>query len=430
MFLYDFKMPELSVIAYNTLRKNLHAYKKPPKFYSIYFDDLNKSNRCNPLDPDSLKDISDASEASRTILLGLNKEWLRRQGDFFVESSINFLTAILWFLKSYDHGRFCTLPHAIELMQAPYDELFSVLQTVEEAQILVNPFLNAYLNNAASQLEGQIASAKIGMARLSSPQLYWVMSGNDFGLDINNPDDPKIVCMGNSPQKQQIYGAVLSLYISRAVKIANQRGKEKSSFIFDEFATIVFSGMDHVIGTARSNRLAVTLSVNDYSQLKRDYGNEQAEVILNTVGNIISGQVTGDSAKQLSERFGRIMQARQSKSINSNDISISHSNQLESAIPASRISQLSSGEFVGIVADNPDQRIEQKMFHGEIVTDFDKIKREELEYDALPIVGETTQQEVHKNYLNIKRQARGIIEDVLEDVRNDPAKAHLLIVKE
>src|SRR5450432_2950603 len=196
------------------------------------------------------------------------------------------------------------------------------------------------------QLEGQIASAKIAMARLSSPQLYYVLSANDFSLDINNPDEPKILCVGNNPQKIQIYGAVLSLYVNRLVKLVNQKGKLKSSLIFDEFPTIYLNNIDSLIATARSNKVATCLGIQDFSQLKKYYGKDQADVIMNITGNIISGQVTGETAKQLSERFGKIMQDRTSFSINRMDISVSHSKQLDSAIPPSKISSLSSGEFV------------------------------------------------------------------------------------
>lgn len=180
-----------------------------------------------------MDDITDATESSRTILLGLNKQWLKKQGDFFVESPINFLTALIWYLRKYQDGKYCTLPHVIELMQVDYNMLFPILDMEEEIKVLVNPFISAFRNKAMEQLEGQIASAKIGLARLSSPQLYWVLSGNDFTLDINNPEDPKIVCMGNNPQKLQTYGAVLSLYVNRLLKIINQKNRLKSSLIFD-----------------------------------------------------------------------------------------------------------------------------------------------------------------------------------------------------
>ena len=238
MFVYDFKFDDLSKIAYNTWLKNRHRYVKAPRFFVINFDDLSRSHRCNPLEPSAMTDITDAAESARTILMGLNREWIKRQGDFFVESPINFLTAVIWYLKKYRDGEFCTLPHVIELMQVDYDNLFTLLRTEKEIEVLINPFVNAYLNDVMEQLEGQIASAKVAMARLSSPQLYYVLSGNDFNLDINNPDDPKIVCMGNNPQKIQIYGAVLSLYVTRLVKQVNKEGKLKSSLVFDEFPTI------------------------------------------------------------------------------------------------------------------------------------------------------------------------------------------------
>src|SRR5690606_16417377 len=193
MFIYDFKYDDLSRIAYNTLLKYASKYPIRPKFYVINFEDLSCSHRCNPLDPATMEDITDATESSRTIMLGLNRDWIKKQGDFFVESPINFVTAIIWFLRKYEEGKYCTLPHVIELMQLDYLHLFKLLKTETEIDVLINPFESAFRNEAMEQLEGQIASAKIGMARLSSPQLYYVLSGNDFKLDINNPKEPKIV---------------------------------------------------------------------------------------------------------------------------------------------------------------------------------------------------------------------------------------------
>ena len=367
LFVYDFKYDDLSKSAYNWLLANKSAYKNPPSFYGINFDDLSRSHRCNPLDPMAMFDITDATESARTILLGLNRQWQTKQGDFFVESPINFVTAIIWFLRRYENGKYCTLPHAIELMQAEYDDLLPVLNTIPEIEVLVNPFITAFRNNAMDQLEGQVASAKIGMARLASPQLYWVLSGNDFTLDINNPDNPKIVCIGNNPEKQGIYGAVISLYVSRLVKIVNKKDRQKCGLIFDEFPTLFFNNMDSLIATARSNKVATVLGMQDFSQLRKDYGKEQADVIVNICGNIISGQVMGDTARLLSDRFGKIMQDRQSFSDNGTGSSISQSKQLDTAIPASKISALSSGEFVGMVADDPMEKIKLKMFHSQII---------------------------------------------------------------
>lgn len=428
LFVYDFKYDDLTKITYQALQQNKKRYTTEPKFFVINFDDLSKSHRCNPLDPATMFDITDAAESSRTIMMGLNREWIRRQGDFFVESPINFLTAIIWFLRKYQNGTYCTLPHVIELMQVEYDKLFTVLRTEPEIEALINPFVTAFINDVMEQLEGQIAAAKIAMARLASPQLYYVLSGNDFTLDINNAKDPKIVCMGNNPQKQQVYGAVLSLYITRLIKVVNKKGGIPSSLIFDEFPTIYFQGMDSLIATARSNKVATTVAVQDYSQLKKDYGREQAEVIMNIVGNIISGQVTGETAKQLSERFGKIMQDRSSLSINSNDTSISQSKQLEAAIPPSTIAALSSGDFVGMVADNPDCKIELKAFHAEIMNDHNYLQYANIT-SILPLIRQLNTAMVNNNYVRIKMEVQQIIETEVERILNTPGLEHTVIKK-
>lgn len=267
------------------------------------------------------------------------------------------------------------------------------------------------------QVEGQVASAKIGMTRLSSPQLYYVLSGNDFTLDLNNPEAPKIVCMGNNPAKQQIYGAVLSLYISRLIKLVNKKGQQKCSLIFDEFPTIYFNSIDSWIATARSNKVATLLAVQDFSQLKKDYGKDQAEVIMNIVGNVISGQVTGETAKQLSDRFGKIMQDRESVSINRTDTSISKSKQLDAAVPPSRIASLSSGEFVGTVADNPDCKIELKTFHSQIQNDVQLLKAEEVNYKEIPAIRKLTEEQIQDNYLQINLDVQLVIQQEMENLR-------------
>jgi type IV secretory pathway TraG/TraD family ATPase VirD4 len=429
LFIYDFKFDDLSVIAYNHFLKNQHRYCIPPQFYMINFEDLNRTHRCNPLDKENMLDITDAAEAARTILMGLNREWIKRQGDFFVESPINFLTAVIWYLRKYQDGQFCTLPHVIELMQVEYDKLFTLLRSEKEIEVLVNPFITAFENDVMEQLEGQIAAGKVAMARLSSPQLYYVLSSNDFTLDINNPEAPKIVCMGNNPQKQQIYGAVLSLYISRLIKMVNKKGKLKSSLVFDEFPTIYINNMDNLIATARNNKVATTIGIQDFSQLKKDYGRDQADVILNIAGNIISGQVTGETARHLSDRFGRIQQQKASYSINRNDTSISHSTQLDAAIPQSKIASLSSGEFVGLVADDPDTVIELKVFHAKIINNHSSLRKEQHQYRPLPTIRNVTNQVIQRNYLQVKEDIQSLIEHEMNRLLNDPILQSLAVKK-
>jgi uncharacterized membrane protein YgdD (TMEM256/DUF423 family) len=430
MFVYDFKFDDLSVIVYNHFLKNKNKYKVAPTFYIIDFDDLSRANRCNPLDPATMYDITDAAESARTVMLAINKEWIKRQGDFFVESPINFLTAIIWFLRKYQDGEFCTLPHVIELMQMDYYDLFSILRTEKEIEVLINPFITALENDVMEQLEGQTGTAKIALAKLSSPNLYYLLSGNEFTLDINDPLAPKIICAGNNPQKQSVYGPVLSLYITRLIKLVNKKGKQKCSLIFDEFPTIYLNHMDSLIATARSNKVATTLALQDFSQLKKDYGRDNAEVIMNITGNVVSGQVMGETAKQLSERIGKIMQDKESFSINSSDISISRSRQLESAVPPSKIAGLSSGEFVGMVADDPEMKIELKAFHAEIINDHEELQREKQLYKPLPIFRNIDRSSVEKNYLQIKQEAQDIIHAEVDRILHDPLLKQSVLKRE
>lgn len=434
MYIYDFKFPDLSTIAYNHMMNHQNGYKVKPQFYVINFDDPRRSHRCNPIHPDFMSDISDAYESAYTIMLNLNKTWVQKQGDFFVESPIILFAAIIWYLRIYKNGKFCTFPHAIELLNRRYEDVFPILTSYPELENYLSPFMDAWQGGAMEQLAGQIASAKIPLSRMISPQLYWVMSASEFTLDINNPEEPKILCVGNNPDRQNIYGAALGLYNSRIVKLINKKGQLKSSVIIDELPTIYFKGLDNLIATARSNKVAVCLGFQDFSQLVRDYGDKEAKVVINTVGNIFSGQVVGETAKTLSERFGKVLQKRQSISINRQDVSTSINTQMDSLIPPSKISGLTQGMFVGSVSDNFTERIEQKIFHAEIVVDTDKVKREESHYQPIPIINDfkdadgndCMKQAILDNYNQIKEDVKLIVKDELERIAGDESLKHLI----
>ena len=427
-YIYDYKFDDLSVIAYNELLKNIDKYKVKPSFYVINFDDPRRSHRCNPINPKFMVDISDAYESAYTIMLNLNKTWIQKQGDFFVESPIILLAAIIWYLRIYKDGKYCTFPHTIEFLNKPYADIFTILTSYPSLENYLSPFMDAWKGGAQDQLQGQIASAKIPLSRMISPQLYWVMTGDDFTLDLNNPKEPKILCVGNNPDRQNIYSAALGLYNSRIVKLVNKKGQLKSSIIIDELPTIYFRGIDNLIATARSNKVAVCLGFQDYSQLARDYGDKEAKVIQNTVGNIFSGQVVGETAKNLSERFGKILQQRQSVSINRQDTSTSINTQLDFLIPASKISNLSQGTFVGSVADNFGEEIDQKIFHSRIIVDSVKVNAEMKAYKKIPIVNEfkdengndIMQEQIERNYSRIKEEVEQIVQDEMERIKNDP----------
>lgn len=453
MYVYDYKFPDLSTVAYNYLRRYQEEYKVKPRFYVINFDDPRRSHRCNPLTPDLMTDILDAQEAARIILLNLNRSWIQKQGDFFVESPINFLTAIIWFLRIHAEpvldesgnpvldaagnpavrrGRYCTFPHVIEFANRPYEEIFPILLAYREIENLTTPFASALRKGALEQLEGQIASARIPLARLASPALYWVMTGDDFTLDINDPAAPKVLCVGNNPDRQEVYGAALGLYNARLVKLVNRKGRLKSSLIIDELPTIYFRGLDNLIATARSNKVSTLLSLQDFSQMKRDYGEKEATVILNTVGNLFSGQVVGDTAKALSSRFGKIVQRRQSMTFTERDTTTSLSTQLDALIPESKISTLSQGRFVGAVADNFGEVLRQKFFNAQVVIPPD-VRAQEGAFEAIPplpglagISAEALVNLLEANAVAVKDDVRRVVASELDRIRRSPELRHLL----
>jgi hypothetical protein len=425
-FVFDFKFPELSTLAYNYYLKNKSKYPVTPAFYCVNF--TNPIHRINPLFPALMNDLVDAIEASKTMLLAINKTWVNRQGEFFVESPINLLAATIWFLRKYLDGKYCTLPHAIELLQLRLEILFSVLNSEPEIQTLIDPFIQSFLADNMETIDSQMASVKIPLGRLSSPLLYYILSGNDFTLDINNPQQPKIFCLGNDPVKADALAPIISLVVDRMNKIINQPGKHKCLTIYDEFARLRATSVLNVIGQGRSNDIICVIALQDYSQLKQVYSREEGEVIFNMCGNIACGQVSGETAKLMSERFPRIMQDRQSFSINRNDTSISKSKQLEASIPSSTISALSSGEFVGIVADNPDQPIDLKAYHSKIQNNHEALRKEKESFQPLP-EEPIDSSKIKDTYLQIKEDVRQIADVVIEELLNDPAREYLVIRK-
>lgn len=417
MFIHDFKFPDLTRVAYNHYLLQRRFYKAPPTFHILNFEDIQE--RCNPLLPDSLHSITDAASASRAILLGLNQEWIERQGDFWIESSVNFVTALIWFLRVYENGKYCTLPHVIELAQTPLDKLLSILQAEPSLEVLVMPFVRAYEEDAGKQLIGQISGAAISLGTLASEKLYYVLSGNDFSMQINDPKNPKIVCIANNPRVSNVYSAVISLYLNTLQNLLVEQQEQPCEILLEEFANISWQGADKFLSICRSFLVQVTLIIQDASQLILHYGKRQADVILSLPGNIISGQVTGDSAKMLSDRFGKILQDKESTTINSKETSVNRSKQLDYAIPQATIASLSAGEVVGVVADNPGQRIPQKMFHAEILHDFKALAKEEENYVPLPKT-KVDEKAVCETFLHIKTEVKNLVRDEIDRIINTP----------
>jgi hypothetical protein len=401
MYLYDYQFPELTELAYNHLRLYPGGYKSgvQPKFYTINFDDLRKSHRCNPIDPTFMTSIAEAFECACTIMLNLNKTWIQKQGDFFVESPIILLAAIIWYLKIYDSGKYCTFPHAIELLSKEYTDIFAMLTSYPELERYLSPFMSAWRGEAHDQLQEQVEAIKSSLSRIASKQLYWVMGGNDFTLDINNPEHPKILCVGNKPNGQTDYSAALGLYSARIVKLMNKAQQLKSAVIIDELSTIYFRGLGHLIATGGNNKIAVCLSLQDISQLERRYGSEEAAAIVNTAGNIFSGQAFSNTAEKVS-------------------------GYLNSAIPASQIADLAQGTFVGRRFVDYDISGQEKIFHAKIAVDANKIEADRKKYVEIPaaVSDDRLNEMVDENFERIKADVSRMVDENKVTFPPKPAK--------
>lgn len=386
---YDFKYPTLAKKVYNYFQQAVKngAYAKinnkvVPRFYVINFDNPAYSNRANPIHPSLLRDDIDAINVAINVMCALVPQW-RKEADFFANSAMNIYAAITLFLRITEGGKYCTFAHTVELLSVELDRLLPILLSRKQLENITKPFSNAFISNAVEQIQGQIASAQIPLARLATENVYYVCTGNDFSLDINDPLEPKVLVVGNNTQKVEAYATPLSLYFYQIIQQVNQQNKWPSCLCIDEFPTIYLSGIDRTINTARSNRVSVILGYQDNTQLMRDYGEAQAKVIINTPGNIFSGQVQGETADMISKFFGKKIQQRRSHSI-SEQVSMTVNEQMEDVFPPSKISNLSQGEIIGKVADNFDQKVKEKLFSCTI--DTDQIKVDESNFEELPIV--------------------------------------------
>jgi hypothetical protein len=373
---YDYKDPALSRQAYNYLMQYAEGTKNKtiPEFAYISFIDLNRTKRCNPLN--GIDTSAEAVDFATVILTALNKKFAEQQGEFFVESAKTFTALAIYFLGIVHNGRFQSLPHLLSLVGRKADIVFPAFKLVSifypDMQMLFNPFSEAFDKNVIEQLQGQLASAQIGLGTMSDKELAWIMTEDEehpewnVDLDINSITHPKILCIGNASGKDIILGLACSVYLSRIAKIINKKGTPVQFFV-DELPTVYIKGLDTLISTARSNKVAVVLGFQDLSQLTRDYGEKIAKVVWGTVANIFSGGVKGDSAKKLAESFGEKKVLKISKTVNSDgNVTINYQEAKEKKIPADVIEELDQGEFVGRVAGEFGYKIKNKVFYGEI----------------------------------------------------------------
>ena len=342
----------------------------------------------------------DATEIAEVILKNANRENAKGD-DFFSLSARCYVDLLIWFLKIYDGGRYCTFPHLIELMGQDYRSVFEILKKFDELEVKRNTFADAIKDQAFEQLQGQIASARVPLNRFASKTLYWTLSGDDFSLDINNPDQPKIICVGNNPRRQSVYGTTLAMLMSQLFKIINVPGKRHSAVLIDELPTIYLKGLDNLINTARENKVAVVIGAQDKSQLVKDYDQKESEVIFNTVGNVFSGAVKGKTAETLSKSFGKVEREMRSYQEGASSDHVTYSYQLRDVLPPNKIEALSQGSFCGYVADTFQQKVNPKIFCGEVKA-CGKPRHNEQVPQILQMTPEQTEAEVEKNYQKIR----------------------------
>ena len=414
LFVYDYKFPDLTSRVMNELLDNYEGYGElQPKMYMVNFDDPLYSHRFNPIHPRYLKDPIDATEIAEVILKNANRENAKGE-DFFSLSARCYLDLLIWFLRCYKGGRYCTFPHLIELMGQDYREVLEVLQKFDELEVKRTTFADAMQDQAYEQLQGQIASARVPLIRFSSKTLYWTLSGDDFSLEMNDPKAPSIICVGNNPKRQSVYGTTLAMLMSQLFKVVNNPGKRHCAVLIDELPTIYLKGLDNLINTARSNKVAVVIGAQDKSQLVKDYDQKESDVIFNTVGNVFAGAVKGSTAEGLSKSFGKEEQEMRSYQESDSSDHVTYSWQQREVLPPNKIEALSQGSFCGYVADNYDQKIHPKTFCGEVLAGEPPRHNEPLP-QIVQMTRTQIEEEVNKNYEKIRND---IVDLIWEEINN------------
>jgi len=417
--LYDFKFPDLGKIAYYHFNKNKAEGKlKAFSFHVINLNQVEKSRRINPLRSDYIKTLADASETAEALVEALKKGDKASGSDaFFTQSAINFLASCIYFMSRYNRGVFSTLPHILSFLNRSYDEIFSVLFTEPELVSLLSPFRSAFMAKAFDQLEGQIGTLKIFISRMATVETFWVFSGDDFNLKISDPSSPGLLVLANDPNTQNINSACYSIVLNRLTRLINSKGNLPSALILDEVPTLFVHRIENLIATARSNKVAILMGLQELPQFKQQYGKDTATTITSVVGNVLSGSVRNKETLEWLERiFGKSKQIGESISIDRSKVSKSISEKLEVLIPAGKIASLGAGELVGILATDADDKFtgqyESSAINCKINLDLKEIKKEEEGYVELPDFydfGGKKEEILRRNFLRINQEIEMLV---------------------
>lgn len=457
MVVYDYKFPTLATKLYYHYRKNKEQKKIPEgcKFRIINFVNVEYSCRVNPIQQKYIGNLAAAQETAETLIESLQKGQKGSGGgsdQFFQTSATNFLAACIYFFvnygkKPYDEygheldaeysedpethhkrltgrvyakgclgqmdilvepaywkGQYSDMPHVLSFLNHSYEEIFEVLVTDPEVYPLLGPFKTAFDNKAMEQLEGMIGTLRVQTSRLATKEAYWVFSGDDFDLKVSDPKNPSYLLIANDPEMESIIGALNALILNRLVPRVNSgQGKNVPvSIIVDELPTLYFHKIDRLIGTARSNKVAVTLGFQELPQLEADYGKVGKDKIITTVGNVISGSARSkDTLDWLSgDIFGKVVQLKKGITIDRDRTSINLNENMDSLVPASKISDMASGWICGQTArdftvtktgKNGSMNIQEaeefktSKFFCKTNFNMDEIKAEEEDYKNYPL---------------------------------------------
>ena len=390
--IYDFKFPDLAQIAYyHYLLKKSKDSGYQYDFHVINLNEVEKSKRVNPFKKEYIQTLAEAQEMAESMVSSLQKGGSSSGGGsdaFFTQSAINFLSSSIYFFATYENGKYSDLPHILSFMNRSYKEIFDTLFTNEEIGSLLSPFKTAYDNKAFDQLEGQIGTLKIFLSRLATKESFWVFSGDEVELKITNRDRPSILILASDPGTQNINSALYSSVLNRTLRLINSKHNLPGGIIADEFPTIYIHKIDNVVATARSNKVAVLLGLQEIPQLRQFYKKEVADTISAIVGNILSGSARDKNTLEWLEKlFGKIKQKSYSQSISQQGTTTSINEKMDFMIPAGKIAALKTGEMVGMIAqgeENDTEEYKTSAISGKINLDMKAIKQEEKNYVKMP----------------------------------------------
>ena len=486
MVVYDYKFPTLATKLYYHYKKNQKLGKLPQgcKFNIINFVDVEYSRRVNPIQLKYINNLAAASETAETLLESLQKGKKEGGGgsdQFFQTSAVNFLAACIYFFcnwskEPYDKdgnmliaekvqdkqtkrmiptgrvfnaakeevepaywlGRYSDMPHILSFLNESYQTIFEVLETDNEVAPLLGPFQTALKNKAMEQLEGMIGTLRVYTSRLATKESYWIFhkDGDDFDLKVSDPKSPSYLLIANDPEMESIIGALNALILNRLVTRVNT-GQGKNipvSIIVDELPTLYFHKIDRLIGTARSNKVSVALGFQELPQLEADYGKVGMQKIITTVGNVVSGSARAKETLEWlsSDIFGKVVQLKKGVTIDRDKTSINLNENMDSLVPASKISDMPTGWICGQTARdfvktktgtggsmNIQESEEFKTSKFYCKTDFDmkEIKKEEAGYVPLPKFYtfksmDERERILYKNFVQVGEDVKEMIQEI------------------